>query len=216
MIEQLIADGDQGGNRRQIYFRRRLGEFTQKTHSFGDKPNVTCRENFAPFYNELGNIFQSIIGFLQLTSADDEIFMEKLVTEKLGFIRGNPDILLRLQNICPVLHSVYSSLQDDNEESLFSKVTKGLYNLYQNAFKSGSQWWEQEQVTSAQGHEQYIVSGMEKVRDLPRYAGGSDLRSCKKVPYSTNNLTGTFFAACNHGFYIASLLMQVNEIHSSK
>ena len=138
--------------------------------------------------------------------------MEKLVTGKLGFVRGNPDILLRLQNVCPVLHSVYSSLRDDDEESLFNRLAKGLYNLYQNTFKSGPQWWEQEQFTSAHGHEQYIVSGMEKVRDLPSYVGGSDLRSCKKVPYKTNNLTGTFFAACNHGFFIASLLMQVNDI----
>ena len=60
-------------------------------------------------------------------------------------------------------------------------------------------------------HEKYIVSGKPKLRDLPRYTGSKDSKSCKKVPYSTNNFTGTFFLACCHGYFITSLLMQCRE-----
>ena len=173
------------------------------------KKKVNCRSQLAVFYHEMGNPRQSVLGFLQLTSDSDRLFMINLAKGNLGYIRTNSEVLQQLQTICPVLHGVYSTLRDDVEEHLFNKVVKRLYNLYVETFRDGPQWWEDEQDVTSLPHEQYIVSGRPKLRDLPNYLTSYDSQCCKKVPYSTSNFTGTFFLACEHGFYIAALLMQV-------
>ena len=172
-----------GEDRDRTHLRRHLGEFTKSAHNFHDESKRKCRDGLAPFYNELGNHDQCILGFFQLTSDKDEIFLVKLASGRLGSIRGNPDNLLKLRNLCPVLHSVYSSLKNDDEESLFNKVVRALFNIYQMSFKTGRQWWEQEQVVSTQNHEKYLACGRPKLRDLPTYVGASDSAACNKNSY---------------------------------
>lgn len=193
----------------RIYFQKHLGEFTERAHDFEKEKKVNCRSQLAVFYHEMGNPRQSVLGFLQLTSDSDRLFMINLAKGNFGYIRTNSEVLQQLQTICPVLHGVYSTLRDDVEEHLFNKVVKRLYNLYVETFRDGPQWWEDEQDVTSLPHEQYIVSGRPKLRDLPNYLTSYDSQCCKKVPYSTSNFTGTFFLACEHGFYIAALLMQV-------
>lgn len=195
-----------------MYLNRRLKDFTEASHIFTSETELNCREGLRPFYNELGNSSQSALSFLQI-STTDRLFIAKLAVGKMFPIRDNQDSLLKLQNVSPILHSVYIDLKTDTEEQLFNKVVKAIYNIYLSCFQSGTQWWEHDQENiSNLNHEQYIVSGRPKVRDLPQYVGTNDAKSCKKTPYNTSNYTGTFFLACCHGFYITSLLMQVGQV----
>ena len=193
----------------RAYFQRRLGEFTKEAHSFEAETEMNCRPELSSFYHEMGNHSQSAIGFFQPCSEEDVIFLSMIAEGKLGALRDNPDKLWKLKNISPVLHDVYSSLRSEREETLFNKVTRGLYNIYMSCFDENPQWWEEEREVLPKMNEQYMISGRKKVRDLPQYLGNHDIRSCKKVPYNTANFTGTFFLACSHGFFISSLLMQV-------
>ena len=103
----------QGANPERTYLQKRLGDFTRKAHHFGEAEKINCRTPLAPFYNEMGHNSQSAVGFLQLKLPDEESFIEQIATGKLGMIRDNCDILLDLQNMSPILYTVYASLQSD-------------------------------------------------------------------------------------------------------
>ena len=210
LLARLSADVP-GSDRERAYLRKKLGDFTKEAHHFSSEKEIRCRSSLSPFYHEMGRHSQSAMGFLQVTSEEDNGFMEKIAKGDFGAIREKPDILFRLKNISPILHGVYSCLKTNNEEVLFNKVVKAIYNIYMDCFRDGVQWWETDQEVVPETHEQYIISGRRKLRDLPKYLGPNDVKTCKKNAYNTSNFTGTFFLACDHGFYNTSVLMQCKE-----
>ena len=109
----------------------------------------------------------------------------------------------------------YVGVESYDEERYFQKVIGHLYDVYRKCFRDGVQWFEKEQQEPIveEGHERYIVSGRKCVRRLPKYVTkrSEDVKICSKSPYNTNNMTGTFFLCCKHGYFIASMLMQTRE-----
>ena len=209
MLDLLSQQNPDGGSE-QTYLYRCLKDFTEASHIVTTETNINCRSGLSPFYHELGSNSQSALSFMQITSPEDRHYIAELAVGNLFPMRSDQNALSQLQNISPILHSVHAHLLTDTEERLFNKVVKAIYNIYMSCFKSGVQWWESEQENvTVLSHEQYIVSGRPKVRDLPHYIGSTDTKLCKKVPYNTANFTGTFFLACCHGYFITSLLMQV-------
>ena len=143
----------------RAYFQRRLREFTKEAHSFDAETEMNCRPELSSFYHEMGNHSQSAIGFFQPCLDDDVIFLSVIAEGKMGALRDNPDKLRKLKNISPLLHDVYSSLRSEREETLFNKVTQGLYNIYLSCFDENPQWWEEEREVSPKMNEQYMISG---------------------------------------------------------
>ena len=193
-----------------------LGDFIEQTHQPLDEPEVKCRREFRGFFNELGSQRQSALGFLQTSSTNDRNFLVALAKGDLDSILDNPELLYKLENISPVIHAAYRGLKL-SEESLFQAVIGHIFQIYQSCFRPGEQWWQQvEDDLGPQEHEKYIISGRKKIRILPEYRVGnrSDEKQCKKLPYNENNMCGTFFMCCMHGYFLISLLMQVSLVEA--
>lgn len=190
-----------------------LGDFILHTHhdQIGEETRVICRREFRGFINELGNQRQSALGFLQTSTTNERNFLIALAKGDLDSILDNPELLYKLENISPILYQTYCGL-NPSEERLFQTLIGHIFEVYQDCFRPGTQWWEEEQgELEALDCEKYIVSGRKKIRLLPKYgtANGGDEKQCKKIPYNENNMCGTFFLCCCHGYFLVSLLMQV-------
>ena len=188
-----------------------LGNFLEQTHERRDEEEMNCRPEFRGLCWKLGNPRQSAIGFLQVTSRVERNFLVGLAQGEMDSILENPDHLHQLENISPILHEAYSGLTI-SEERLFQDLIGYIFEVYQDCFRHGRQWWEETcEDLECMDHEQYIASGRKKVRLLPNYTGWkkADEKHCSKTPYNENNMCGTFFLSCVHGYFLVSLLMHV-------
>lgn len=131
---------------------------------------------------------------------------------ELDSILENPTHLEHLQRISPMIHEAYMGLKP-SEEKHFQNLLGHIMELYQNCFKKGPMWWEHTEEEVFAEEDEFIASGREKIRRLPNYENkrGKDEKLCNKNSYNSNNMTGTFFLTCEHGYFIVSLLMQTRE-----
>ena len=208
LIQELKADNDEDSNSELMVC---LGVFLEQTHLQNDNEKMNCREEFRGLFWELGSPRQSAIGFLQTTSRADRNYLVDLSHGKLDSLLNNPDQMRWLENISPVLHEAYCGLKS-SEEHLLQVLIGYTFEVYQNCFHEGPQWWQEvSEDIDPVSHDRYIVSGRNEVRLLPKNDTGRtrEEKLCSKTPYNENNMCGTFFLLCVHGYFLVSLLMQV-------